>query len=171
MRDFGLTAYVADVLIADRQTADFFEAVAEKEPANAKMAANWVTNELFGRLNKEGLDIDQSPVSAYQLSMILMAIGAGTISTKNAKELFDILWTEGGEPGEIIERRGMRQVSDESKIQIAIDVLFLQNPDKVEDIKTKPQALGWFVGQVMKATGGKANPQMVNELLKKKLGL
>ena len=135
------------------------------------MAAKWVINELFGRLNKEGLEIDQSPVTAHQLSVILMAIGGGTISTKMAKELFDIVWTEGGEPGEIIERRGMRQVTDESVIQIAIDVLFLENPDKVAQAKANPKAMMWFVGQVMKRTGGKASPQAVNDLLKSKLGL
>jgi aspartyl-tRNA(Asn)/glutamyl-tRNA(Gln) amidotransferase subunit B len=170
-RDYGLTEYEADVLAAHRQTADFFEAVAEKEPGNAKMAANWVINELFGRLNKEGLEIDQSPVSPHQLSVILMTVGAGAISTKMAKELFDIVWREGGEPGDIIERRGMRQVSDHSAIQIAIDVLCLQNPDKVAEARANPKLLGWFVGQVMKATEGKANPQAVNELLKRKLDI
>jgi aspartyl-tRNA(Asn)/glutamyl-tRNA(Gln) amidotransferase subunit B len=170
VRDFGLSAYDADVLVAERATADFFEAIAEKEPVNAKMAANWVINELFGRLNKEGLEIDKSPVKALQLAEILMLIGAGTISTKIAKELFDIVWREGGDPGEIVERRGMRQVSDLSQIQIAIDVLFLQNPDKVAQAKANPKAMMWFVGQVMKATGGKANPQAVNDLLKNKLG-
>jgi aspartyl-tRNA(Asn)/glutamyl-tRNA(Gln) amidotransferase subunit B len=169
MRDFGLAAYDASVLVANRQTGDFFEAVAEKDPTNAKMAANWVINEFFGRLNKEGLEIDQSPVNAAQLSEILMSLGAGTISTKIAKELFDIVWTEGGSPNEIIERRGMRQVSDVSQIQGAIDVLFLQNPDKVAQAKASPKAMMWFVGQVMKSTGGKANPQIVNDLLKKKL--
>jgi aspartyl-tRNA(Asn)/glutamyl-tRNA(Gln) amidotransferase subunit B len=168
---YGLTPYEADVLVANRQTADFFEAVAENEPANAKMAASWVINELFGRLNKEGLEIDQSPVTSHQLSVILMAIGAGTISTKIAKELFDIVWKEGGEPGEIIERRGMRQVSDVSEIQIAIDVLCLQNPEKVAQAQANPKAMMWFVGQVMKRMGGKANPQLVNDLLKSKLGI
>ena len=135
------------------------------------MAAKWIINELVGRLNKEGLEFDQSPVNASQLSEVLMAIGAGVLSTKMAKELLDILWTEGGEPGEIIERRGMRQVSDVSKIQIAIDVLFLENPDKVAAAKANPKAIMWFVGQVMKRTEGKANPQLVNDLLKSKLSL
>jgi aspartyl-tRNA(Asn)/glutamyl-tRNA(Gln) amidotransferase subunit B len=169
--EFGLGPHEADVLCADQQTAIYFEVVAEKEPANAKMAANWVINELFGRLNKEGLRMDQSPVSAAQLSEILMAIGAGAISTKIAKELFDIVWTEGGHPNEIIERRGMRQVTDVSKIQIAIDVLFLENPEKVAQAKANPKAMMWFVGQVMKRLSGKANPQAVNDLLKSKLGL
>jgi aspartyl-tRNA(Asn)/glutamyl-tRNA(Gln) amidotransferase subunit B len=168
---FGLSAYDADVLVANPLTADFFEVVAEKEPANAKMAANWVINELFGRLNREGLEFSQSPISAYQLGVILMALGAGAIITPGARKVFDVVWREGGEPGEIIERLGLRQVSDESQIQIAIDVLFLENPEKVDDARANPKAIGWFVGQVMKRLNGKANPQAVNDLLKKKLGL
>jgi aspartyl-tRNA(Asn)/glutamyl-tRNA(Gln) amidotransferase subunit B len=169
--DMGLTADEAGVLISNPQMAMFFETVAKHDPANANMAAKWVINELFGRLNKEGLKFTQSPVDARKLSEILMAIGAGVLSTKMAKELLDILWTEGGEPGDIIERRGMRQMSDEGKIQIAIDVLFLENPDKVAAAKADPKALMWFVGQVMKRTGGQANPRMVNDLLKKKIGI
>ncbi|MBI3759432.1 MAG: Asp-tRNA(Asn)/Glu-tRNA(Gln) amidotransferase GatCAB subunit B, partial [Deltaproteobacteria bacterium] len=169
IENYGLSAYDAGVLVAERETAFFFEAVAENDPGKAKMAANWVINELFGRLNKEGIEIDKSPVTALQLAKILMAIGAGTISTKTAKELFDIVWREGGNPDEIIEQRGMRQVSDVDTIQIAIDVLFQQHPDKVADAKANPKAVGWFVGQVMQRTKGKANPQTVNELLKRKL--
>jgi aspartyl-tRNA(Asn)/glutamyl-tRNA(Gln) amidotransferase subunit B len=188
--ELGLSANDADILIAEPETANFYEdvvqnlmsnpqvaasfgAVAEHEPAKARLAANWVINELFGRLNKEGLGLGQSRVTPYQLAMILMAIGADTISSKSAKELFDIVWTEGAgaDPGDIIERRGMRQVTDQSEIQIAIDVICQQNPDKVEQATTNPKLLGWFVGQVMKRTGGKANPQMVNELLKAKLGI
>jgi aspartyl-tRNA(Asn)/glutamyl-tRNA(Gln) amidotransferase subunit B len=168
--DMGLTSNEADVLIANPQMAIYFQTVADRDPTNAKMAAKWVINELFGLLNKEGLKFDQSPVKPNHLSEILMAIGAGVLSTKMAKELLDILWTEGGEPGEIIERRGMRQISDESKIQIAIDVLFQQNPDKVAAAKANPKAMMWFVGQVMKRLDGKANPQTVNDLLKKKIG-
>jgi aspartyl-tRNA(Asn)/glutamyl-tRNA(Gln) amidotransferase subunit B len=171
VRDYGLTPYDAAVLVANPEVATFYEVVAEHEPANAKMAANWVINELFGRLNKEGLEIKQSRVKEYQLGAILMAIAAETISTNSAKMVFDVLWREGGEPGEIIERLGLRQVTDRSQVQIAIDVICLQNPDKVEQAKTKPQLLGWFVGQVMKRTGGKANPQLVNDLLKSKLGI
>ena len=190
MRDFGLDAYDVDVLIAEPETAKFYEevvrnlmsdpqvaatvaVVAEHEPAKAKLAANWVINELFGRLNKEGLGIGESRVTPYQLAMILMAIGADTISTKTAKELFEIVWAEGktAEPGRIIEQRGMRQVSDETQLQIDIDVVYNSNPDKVVQAKTNPKLLGWFVGQVMKRTGGKANPQAVNDLLKAKLGL
>ncbi len=168
---FGLSEETADVLLADLQTALFFQVVAEHDPANAQMAANWTVNELRGRLNKEGLEIEQSPIKPSQLAEVLMAIGAGVLSTASAKKLFDILWRDGGNPREIIERLGMRQMSDAGKIQIAIDVLFLQNPDKVADAKANPKAIGWFIGQVIKRTGGNANPQLVNDLLKKKLEL
>jgi aspartyl-tRNA(Asn)/glutamyl-tRNA(Gln) amidotransferase subunit B len=171
VRDYGLTPYDAAVLVAHPDVANFYEVVAEGEPANAKMAANWVINELFGRLNKEGIEIRQSRVKEYQLGVILMAIATETISTSSAKMVFDVLWREGGEPGEIIERLGLRQVTDRSQVQIAIDVICLQNPDKVEQAKARPQLLGWFVGQVMKRMGGKANPQLVNDLLKSKLGI
>jgi aspartyl-tRNA(Asn)/glutamyl-tRNA(Gln) amidotransferase subunit B len=172
VRDFGLTPYDADVLVANPDTAVFYEVVAEHDPANAKMAANWVINELFGRLNKEGLEIGQSRVKPWQLGALLMAIGADTISTNSAKMVFDVLWKEGGgEPGAVIERLGLRQVTDRSQVQVQIDVVCLQNQDKVEQAKTKPQLLGWFVGQVMKRLGGKANPQLVSDMLKEKLGI
>jgi aspartyl-tRNA(Asn)/glutamyl-tRNA(Gln) amidotransferase subunit B len=169
IKDYGLTPYDADVLVASPDTAVFFEVVAESDPANAKMAANWVINELFGRLNKEGLEIGQSRVTSYQLGVILMALGAETISTSGARKLFDVVWREGGEPGELIERLGLRQISDRTKIQIAIDVVYLENPDKVADAKKNPKAIGWFVGQVMKRLEGKPNPQLVNDMLKEKL--
>ena len=138
---------------------------------DAKAAANYVINDLYGRLNKEGKGIEHSPVSAKQVGAILDLIGEGTISGKIAKDLFEIVWSEGGDPRAIVEQRGMKQVTDTGAIEKAVDEVIAKNPDKVADVKTKPQALGWFVGQVMKATGGKANPQAVNELLKKKLGL
>jgi aspartyl-tRNA(Asn)/glutamyl-tRNA(Gln) amidotransferase subunit B len=169
--DYGLTPYDAAVLVAHPDVATFYEVVAEHEPANAKMAANWVINEVFGRLNKEGLEIKHSRVKEWQLGALLMEIGAETISTNSARKVFDVMWREGGDPGKIIEQLGLRQVTDRSTVQIAIDVLCLQNPDKVEQVKAKPQLLGWFVGQVMKSTGGKANPQLVNDLLKSKLGI
>jgi len=172
VRDYGLTPYDAAVLVANPGVATFYEVVAEHEPANAKMAANWVINELFGRLNKEGLEIEQSRVKEWQLGALLMAIGAETISTNSAKKVFDVLWKEGGgDPGEVIERLGLRQVTDRSQVQIAIDVLVQQNPEKVEQAKAKPQILGWFVGQVMKRLGGKANPQLISDMLKEKLGI
>jgi aspartyl-tRNA(Asn)/glutamyl-tRNA(Gln) amidotransferase subunit B len=169
MKDYGLSAYDAGVLTAERESADFFEAVAEGR--DGKTAANWVINELFGRLNKEGLEIGRSPVSAGQLGGIIDLIGSGVISGKIAKDVFEIVWSEGGDPAEIVEERGLRQVTDTGAIEAAIDTVIAANPDKVAQAKAKPQAIGWFVGRVMKATGGKANPQAVNEVLKKKLGL
>jgi aspartyl-tRNA(Asn)/glutamyl-tRNA(Gln) amidotransferase subunit B len=155
--------------VAERESADFFEAVAKGR--DGKTAANWVINELFGRLNKEGLDVGASPVSAKQLGAILDLIASNAISGKIAKDVFEIAWSEGGDPAEIVEKRGLRQVTDTGAIEKAVDAVIAANPDKVEQVKAKPAALGWFVGQVMKSTGGKANPQAVNELLKKKLGL
>jgi aspartyl-tRNA(Asn)/glutamyl-tRNA(Gln) amidotransferase subunit B len=169
MRDFALSAYDAGVLVAERETADYFEAVAKGR--NGKAAANWVINELFGRLNKEGKEIASSPVAAAQLGGMLDLIADGTISGKIAKDLFEILWAEGGDPRQIVERRGMKQVSDLGAIEKLIDEIVAKNPDKVADAKTNPKAIGWFVGQVMKSSGGKASPQAVNELLKKKLGV
>jgi len=169
MKDYGLSAYDATVLVAERANADFFEAVAKGR--DGKIAANWVINELFGRLNKEGKDIETSPVSAGQLGGLVDLISAGTISGKIAKDLFEILWTEGGDPAEIVEARGMKQVTDTGAIEKAVDDIIAANPDKVEQAKAKPSMLGWFVGQVMKSTGGKANPAAVNEILKQKLGL
>jgi len=169
VRDFGLSAYDAAVLVAERDTAVYFEAVAQGR--DAKAAANWVINELTGRLNKEGKVIETSPVSASQLGAMLDLIGDGTISGKIAKDLFEILWSEGGDPRAIVEARGMKQVTDLGAIGKAIDEIIAKNPDKVADAKTNPKAIGWFVGQVMKSSGGKASPQAVNELLKTKLGL
>ena len=167
--DYGLSAYDAGVLIAEQASADFFESVANGR--DAKLAANWVTNELAGRLNKEGKSVEDNPIDAAQLGGLLDLIGEGTISGKIAKDLFEILWTEGGDPKEIVEARGMKQVTDTGAIETAIDEVLAANPDKVEQVKAKPTMLGWFVGQVMKATGGKANPQAVNEILKDRLGI
>jgi aspartyl-tRNA(Asn)/glutamyl-tRNA(Gln) amidotransferase subunit B len=177
IKDYGLSAYDAGVLVAERENADFFEAVVAEprdgkgKGRDGKLAANWVINELFGRLNKEGKDIAHSPVSAAQLGGLVDLITAGTISGKIAKDLFEILWTEGGDPAEIVEARGMKQVTDTGAIEKAVDEIIAANPEKVEQAKAKPTMIGWFVGQVMKATGGKANPAAVNEILKKKLGL
>jgi aspartyl-tRNA(Asn)/glutamyl-tRNA(Gln) amidotransferase subunit B len=166
---FGLSPYDADVLVAEREAADYFEIVAKgREP---KQAANWVINELFGRLNKEGKRIVESPVSADRLGTILDLIGEGTISGKIAKDVFDIVFTEGGEPRAIVKARGLTQVTDMGAIETAVDAVIAANPDKAEQAKAKPTLAGWFVGQVMKATGGKASPQAVNELVKAKLGI
>ena len=167
--EYGLTPYDADVLVAERESVDYFEEVATGR--DAKQAANWVINELFGRLNKEGGNIVDSPVSAAQLGAIVDLIKAGTISGKIAKDVFDIVWTEGGDPAEIVEARGLRHVTDTGAIETAVDEVIAANPDKVEQAKEKPALIGWFVGQVMKATQGKASPQAVNDLLKSKLGI
>jgi aspartyl-tRNA(Asn)/glutamyl-tRNA(Gln) amidotransferase subunit B len=175
MKDYKLSAYDARVLTAERESADFFEAVAHGQstgrPRDGKMVANWVINELFGRLNKESLTITASPVSSAQLGSILDLIGSGAISGKIAKDVFEIVWTEGGDPAAIVEQKGLRQLTDTGAIATAIDAIMAANPDKVAAAMTKPAMLGWFVGQVMKATGGKANPQAVNALLKEKLNL
>jgi aspartyl-tRNA(Asn)/glutamyl-tRNA(Gln) amidotransferase subunit B len=167
--EYGLSAYDATVLVGERASANFYEQVAGA--GDPKLAANWVINELFGRLNKEGLGIEESPVSAAQLAGLIGLIKDGTISGKIAKDLFEIVWTEGGDPREIVEARGMKQVTDTGAIEKAVDEIIAANPDKVEQVKAKPNMLGWFVGQVIKASGGKANPQAVGEILKAKLGL
>jgi aspartyl-tRNA(Asn)/glutamyl-tRNA(Gln) amidotransferase subunit B len=174
INDFALTSYDAGVLVAERESADFFEAVLgglKDRARDGKLAANWVINELFGRLNKEGKDIAASPVSAAQLAAIINLIGQATISGKIAKDLFEIVWTEGGDPDARVEARGMKQVTDLGAIEKVVDEIVAANPDKVAQAKAKPAMIGWFVGQVMKASGGKANPQAVNDLLKSKLGL
>ena len=167
--EYGLSAYDADVLVAERESADYFEAVARGR--DAKVAANWVINELFGRLNREGRGIGDSPVSAAQLGAILDLIGEGVISGKIAKDLFEVVWAEGGDPRAIVEQRGMRQVTDSGAIEAVVDKIIAENPEKAAEASTKPAMLGWFVGQAMKVSGGKANPQAVNALLKAKLGI
>src|SRR6202048_75162 len=149
--DFGLTPYDASVLVSEHESADFYEAVlaalADKG-RDGKLAANWVINELFGRLNKEGQDIAASPVSAAQLAAIVDLIGEGTISGKIAKDLFEIVWREGGDPRALVEARGMKQVTDMAAIEKVVDDIIAANPDKVAQARAKPQLIGWFVGQV-----------------------
>ena len=172
--EFGLSPYDASVLVAERGNANYFETVVsmQKDGGKAgKLAANWVINELFGRLNKEGKTVDQSPVSAKQLGGIVALIASNEISGKIAKDLFEIVWTEGGDPAGIVEKRGMKQVTDTGAIETAVDAIIAANPDKAAQAKLKPGMLGWFVGQVMKQTGGKAAPGAVSDLLKAKLGI
>jgi len=170
MGDFGLTDYDASVLTADVANAAYFEDVAAAA-GDGKLAANWVINELFGRLKKEGHDISDSPVSSAQLAGIIALIKAGDISGKIAKDLFEIVYTEGGDPAEIVAARGMKQVTDTGAIERAVDDIIAANPAQVEKAKQNPKLAGWFVGQVMKATGGKANPAAVNEIVSARLGL
>ena len=174
--DYGLTNYDAAVLASDYEKADYFEAVANGR--DGKMAVNWVANELFGRLNKEDLSIGESPVSAAHLGELLDLIKSGDISGKIAKTVFDKVWAGEGAPGEIVEKEGLKQVSDTGAIEKIVDDIIAANPAQVEQVQAqkaeghaKPKALGWFVGQVMKASQGKANPQAVNEILKAKLDL
>ncbi len=181
MNEYGLNAYDADVLVAERASADFFEAVTgggatimdqqQGQSRDGKLCANWVINELFGRLNKEDLAIADSPVSAHQLGDIIDLIGSDVISGKIAKDLFEIVWQEGGDPARIVDARGMKQVTDTGALEAAIDDVIAANPEKVVQLQSKPGMIGWFVGQVMKATAGKANPKAVNDLLRSKLGL
>ena len=165
----GLSAYDASVLVSEKAIADYFEQVAEGR--DGKLAANWVINDLMGALNKAGKSIEESPRAPSQLGGIIDLIKEGTISGKIAKDLFELVWTEGGDPKELVEARGMKQVTDTGAIEKAVDDVIAANPDKVEQAKAKPTMAGWFVGQVMKATGGKANPQAVNDLVKAKLGI
>ncbi|MGB0661661.1 MAG: Asp-tRNA(Asn)/Glu-tRNA(Gln) amidotransferase subunit GatB [Mangrovicoccus sp.] len=167
IQDFGLTDYDASVLTADVDNSAYFEAVAQGR--DGKLAANWVINELFGRLKKDEKEITESPVSPEQLGGIIALISKGDISGKIAKDLFEIVYTEGGDPAEIVEARGMKQVTDTGAIEAAVDKVIAENPAQVEKAKQNPKLAGWFVGQVMKATGGKANPKAVNELVAKKL--
>jgi aspartyl-tRNA(Asn)/glutamyl-tRNA(Gln) amidotransferase subunit B len=168
IKEFGLTDYDASVLTADVESAAYFDEVAKGR--NGKLAANWVINELFGRLKKEDHEITDSPVSPAQLGGIIDLISSDAISGKIAKDLFEIVYTEGGDPAEIVEARGMKQVTDTGAIEAALDEIIAANPAQVEKAKVNPKLAGWFVGQVMKATGGKANPKAVNELVAKKLG-
>jgi aspartyl-tRNA(Asn)/glutamyl-tRNA(Gln) amidotransferase subunit B len=166
----GLSPYDASVLVAEKESVDYFEEMlgAGAEP---KAAANWLNNEYFGRLNKAGLAIADGPVSAAANAAVIAMVSTNVISGKIAKDVLDIVWNEGGDPKQIVESRGLKQVSDTSAIEKAIDAVIAANPDKVEEVKAKPKLASWFVGQVMKETGGKANPGLVNALLKVRLGL
>ncbi len=167
--DYGITEYDAGVLTAETASADYFEAVAAGR--DGKQAANWVINELFGRLNREGLGIEASPVAAAQLGGLIDLVASQEISGKIAKDVFEILWTEGGDAATIVAERGLRQVTDTGAIEAAVAEVVAANPDKAAQAREKPAMAGWFVGQVMKATGGKANPQAVNALVRARLGL
>ncbi len=163
MGDYGLTDYDANVLTADLENAGFFETVAKGR--DGKQAANWIINDLFGRLNKEGKTVADSPVSAAQLGGMLDLIGSGEISGKMAKDLFELVWTEGGDPAELAAKHGMKQVTDTGAIAAALAELIATNPDQVAKAKVNAKLAGWFTGQVLKATGGKANPAVVNALV------
>jgi aspartyl-tRNA(Asn)/glutamyl-tRNA(Gln) amidotransferase subunit B len=167
--EYGLSRYDAGVLTADSERAEFFEAVAKGR--DAKLAANWVSQELFGYLNREDLELSDSPVSAAQLGELVDLISNDTISGKIAKDVFARMIDGEGNPGDIVEKHGLKQVTDTGAIEAIVDQIIAENPEQAAAVKEKPKSMGWFVGQVMKASGGKANPQAVNEILKQKLGL
>ncbi len=169
MEQYGLSQYDAVVLISEQAKADYFEAAAKGR--DAKLVANWVTNELSARLAADGKDFSESPVPAAHIAELVALIEDGTISSKIAKEVFDHVWNGEGSPAEVVEKHGLKQVTDTGAIEKAVDEIIAANPDKAAAVAEKPQAIGWFVGQVMKATGGKANPAAVNDILKAKLGL
>ena len=168
MDDMGLSAKDATTLVADRESAEYFEAVAAKH--DAKKAANWVTNDLFGALNKAGLTITESPISADHMAKLLTLMDDGTISGKIAKDVFEIMWETSDDPEKIVEDKGLKQITDTGAIEAAVDEIIAANPGQADEVRGgNDKAIGWFVGQVMKATQGKANPQQVNQLLRDKL--
>jgi aspartyl-tRNA(Asn)/glutamyl-tRNA(Gln) amidotransferase subunit B len=167
MADYGLSPYDAEVLIASRHSAAYFEKVAEGR--DAKLAVNWVMGDLSAHANAKGVQLDEVGVSPDQLGQLIDLISDGTISGKIAKDVLEIAIKEGGDPAEIVEQRGLKQMSDTSELEAIVDDIIAANPKQVEQLKTKPKTLGWFVGQVMQKTKGKANPQAVNKLLHEKL--
>ncbi len=171
--EFGLSAYDAGLLVADRETADFYEQVVDAGGAkrDPKIAANWMTGDFFRRLNADDLAIAASPVSAGQLGGMLDLIADGTISGKIAKDVFDAMWESGTDAADIVEEKGLKQISDTGEISAIVDQIIADNPEQSEQYRSgNTKVAGWFTGQVMKATQGKANPQMVNQLLQEKLG-
>jgi aspartyl-tRNA(Asn)/glutamyl-tRNA(Gln) amidotransferase subunit B len=166
---YGLSHYDAGVLVADQARAAFFEIAADGR--DAKLVANWTVNNLLGRLAENGGDIETSPIPPQDIAGLVKLIEDGVISSKIAKEVFDHMWAGQGTPAQVVEKFGLVQITDTGAIEASIDKIMAANPDKVEAAKDKPQAIGWFVGQVMRDTGGKANPAAVNEILKTKLGL
>jgi aspartyl-tRNA(Asn)/glutamyl-tRNA(Gln) amidotransferase subunit B len=165
--EFGLSPYDASVLVSEKARAEFFEEATKGR--DAKLVANWVNGDFFAALNKAGLSISESPISASQLGALVELISDATISGKIAKQVFEIMFETGGEPAAIVEEQGLKQVTDTGAIEAEIDAIIANNPDKVAQYKERPKMFGWFVGQVMQATKGKANPQVVNEILKAKL--
>ena len=170
IKDYGLGAEEAGILTGTRALADYYESVVKGADGNAKICANWVNGDLSGALNKSGLDITQSPVTASMLAGLIKRIADNTISGKIAKQVFDAMWNDEGDADAIIEKKGLKQVTDTGAIEKVIDEIIANNPEQVEQFRAgKEKVLGFFVGQIMKQTQGKANPAIVNELLRKKL--
>jgi aspartyl-tRNA(Asn)/glutamyl-tRNA(Gln) amidotransferase subunit B len=180
MSEYGMNAYNADVLSADKEAADFFEGVLglleDKyqtigKPRVAAQVGFFITGEVFAALNREGRQITDSPVTVQQVADLLRMSFEGEISQSTAKEILKDIWSEGGDPRQIVEARGLKQVTDTGAIEAVVDKVIAENPAKAAEARAKPAMLGWFVGQVMRASQGKANPQAVNALLKAKLGI
>jgi aspartyl-tRNA(Asn)/glutamyl-tRNA(Gln) amidotransferase subunit B len=171
--EYGLSAYDAGVLVAERASAEFFEAVVwapEKERRDPKLVANWILTELFGALNRAGRDLARSPITPERLGRLIDLIQDGTISGRIAKDVFSDMFESGEDPAAIVEKKGLRQISDAGAIERLAEEIIAANPDQVAKLESNPNVFGWFVGQVMKATQGQANPQLVNEMLRNKLG-
>jgi aspartyl-tRNA(Asn)/glutamyl-tRNA(Gln) amidotransferase subunit B len=172
MDEHGLSAYDAEVLVAERASAEFFEDALKGEGPrrDAKLVANWILSDLFGALNRAGLEVERSPVPARHLGQLVQLIQDGTISGRIAKDVFSGMFASGRDPQAVIDEKGLRQISDSGSIERIADEIIAANPDQVGKYGANPKLMGWFVGQVMKATRGQANPQLVNEVLRRKLG-
>jgi len=172
--DFGLSAYDAGVLVAERETAAYYETVlgangTGKPKRDPKLAANWVTSELFGQLNRTDKTIAASPVSAEALGGLIDLIADDTISTRIAKDVFVEMFNTGRAAAEIVEEKGLKQITDTGAIEAIVDKIIADNPDQAAQARANPKAIGWFVGQIMQQTQGQANPKAVNEILTKKI--
>ncbi len=170
MSDWKLAAYDAGLLVDEKERAEYFEEMVSLG-AEPKASANLVLNQHLGRINKEGISFESAPVTASASTSIISMTSDGTISGKIAKELYDLVWETGEDPAKLVEERGLKQLTDTGEIEKVVDEVIAANPKQVEQVKAKPQTLGWFVGQVMQETGGKANPQAVNQILREKLGI
>ena len=167
INDLKITPYDSEVIIAEKSTAEFFEAIATN--TDGKIAANLLINELFGRLNKDNLSFNKNPTTVGQIRELINLIKSDQISSKGAKEIFDHIWTSGGNPSELVDLLGLRQVQDTSLIEQIVDDVIIENPSQVDKVKSNPKLIGWFVGQVMKKSEGKADPKIINKIVNEKL--
>ena len=165
--DFNITSYDAEVIIAEQVTAEFFEAIATN--TDGKIAANLLINELFGRLNKDNLSFKENPITVKQMRELIDLIKSDKISSKGSKEIFDHIWKSGGNPAELVNELGLEQVQDTGLIEKIVDDVVKENPAQVDKVKSNPKLIGWFVGQVMKKSQGKADPKIVNQIVNQKL--
>ena len=166
-KDYSLSSYDANILVSEIETALFFEEIAKNR--DPKITANWITGEFFAAMNRQGFSVSDSPISVNNFSKLIQLIEENIISTRIAKDVFEIMLEKNEDPEKIVEREGMKQVSDTDELEKIIEVIIKENPDQVEAVKQKPKLMGWFVGQVMRETQGKANPASINEILKRLL--